>query len=351
MKRVLIIDDSVFIRKLLKDIVNQSGEFTVAGVAINGRDALRQIHEIEPDVITLDVEMPVMNGLETLGAIMKQRPTPVVMLSSLTTKGASTSIAALQLGAVDVVAKPIVNGFPQLQEIAGEIIAKLRAAAAVNPARLVPTDSLTAPVKKITRTQTAGSTLPVVMIAASTGGPRALRQIIPQLHSEVSAFYFVIQHLPVGFTKHFAQDLDKISWLNVREAEEGDTPKPDTLLVAPAGKHSAFTRGGKITLTEEPPLWGVRPAADIPMCTAAEIFGSRVVGAVLTGMGRDGAHGLLQIKKHGGRTLAEDQTTCVIYGMPKAAAENGAAQQIVKLDDMPAAIAASAKEITLNKAA
>lgn len=351
MKRVLVVDDSAFARKLVKDVIDSSGEFILAGTAANGRDALARIEELRPDVITLDIEMPIMDGLETLAQIMLRRPTPVVMLSSLTTEGAAVSLSALELGAVDVVAKPISHGLPQLQTIAGELLAKLSVAAQVDVTRLA--DRSHRGTRRIIKPSTGrlGPVLPIVVIASSTGGPRALRRLIPELSMKRSAFYVVIQHLPVGFTGAMVHSMNMLTPLNVREAEPGDWPIPDTLLVAPSGRHCAFGRNGKITLTDDPTLWGVRPAADVTMCTAGVVFGSRVIGVVLTGMGRDGANGLSVIKENGGKTLAEHESTCIIYGMPKAAAETGAVDRVVPLDDMAGAIAVCVESVSRANAA
>ncbi|MHB1190498.1 MAG: CheB methylesterase domain-containing protein [Armatimonadota bacterium] len=183
--------------------------------------------------------------------------------------------------------------------------------------------------------------LPVVVIAASTGGPRALRWLVPRLSTKQSAFYVIVQHLPVGFSGSLARDLNNLTSLTVREAETGDSPTAGTVLIAPAGRHCTFSRDGKIAFTNEPLLWGVRPAADITMCTAAEAYGPRVIGVILTGMGCDGAHGLSVIREKGGRTIAEHELSCIIYGMPKAAIEAGVVDQIAPLEQMPSAIAAA----------
>lgn len=347
-KRVLVVDDSAFARKLIRDILDSSGALKVVDTASNGREALSKLDSVAPDVITLDVEMPLMNGIETLTKIMQERPTPVVMLSSLTTKGAEISMTALQLGAVDVVAKPVARGLPQLQVIADALVTTVVAAAHADVRKLSLRPSITSRRVMQLSGSRVGAVLPVVVIASSTGGPRALRYLVPKLADDVSAFYLIVQHLPVGFTTAMARDLDGLSTLTVREAEDNDSPQPGMVFIAPAGKHTAFARSGRIMLTEDPPLWGVRPAADIAMTTAASVFGQRAIGVVLTGMGRDGAHGLSIIKNNGGTTLAEHESSCIIYGMPKVAIESGAAQSVIPLDKMPDAIAAAVSRVAFK---
>lgn len=349
LKKVLVVDDSAFARKLMRNILEGSGRFDEVQTAPSGLTALEKLESFSPDVITLDVEMPNMNGLETLARIMETKPTPVVMVSSFATEGADITIAALELGAVDAVAKPIARGLPQLQEISAELLDKITAA---SRAHVMQFSSLSrvenrpvhrAPVR-------TASQFPIVAIASSTGGPRALRYLIPRLSLENSAFYIVVQHLPVGFTPAMARDLNNLTGLTVREAETGDKPTPNTLLIAPAGMHCAFKKSGMITLTEDPPLWGVRPAADVTLSTAGTVFGSRVIGVVLTGMGRDGANGLSVIKSNGGMTYAEHESSCVIYGMPRAAIESGAAQNVVPLQGMPEAIASAVASLSSRTA-
>jgi two-component system chemotaxis response regulator CheB len=249
------------------------------------------------------------------------------------------------MGAADVAAKPVAHGFPQLQAIADELMRKISAAADIDPRRLRVRTSV-GNRKPFGKLIVGGPRqLPIVVIASSTGGPMALRYVIPRLPTELAAWYVVVQHLPVGFTATMARDLDRISEISVREAVAGDKPESNIVLLAPSGKHCCLGRNEKITLTEEPSLWGVRPAADITMTSAAAVFGHRVIGVVLTGMGRDGAHGTQEIKSRGGTTLAEDESSCVIYGMPRAAIATGAVDVIVPLEGMPEAIAAAVNRV------
>lgn len=350
MKRILVVDDSIFVRKLVKDILSSSGKFSVE-TAVNGQDALNRLEEFNPHAITLDVEMPGLSGLSVLAKIMETKPTPVVMLSSLTVKGADASIAALNLGAVDIIAKPATNGFPLIKDIADEILNKVTVAAEIDPSmltRLAPGPGISDR-KPLNTSGSALKEMPVVLIASSTGGPRALRYIIPKLPADTPAFFLVIQHLPIGFTASMAKDLDRLSALPVREAEDGDQPAMGMVLIAPAGKHCSFSRGGIIRLTDDPPLWGVKPAADVSFASAGTVFGTRTIGVVLTGMGHDGAHGLAVIRSHGGRTLAEAESSCVVYGMPKEAVESGSAERSVDLKYMPEAIDSAIRSIHQNR--
>lgn len=352
MKRVLVVDDSAFARRLIQDVLKASGQFVVVGTAVNGLDALGKLESLQPDVITLDVEMPGMNGLETLSRIMELRPTPVVMLSSMTTRGADTSIAALNLGAVDVIAKPMSHGLPQLQGIADELVSILSSAATADVRKIMRrSESLTSMEERRTLPPRVSCTPHTVVIASSTGGPKALRYLVPRLPVEYGTSYVIVQHLPAGFTKVLARDLDSVCRLPVHEAKSDDALVPNTVLIAPAGKHCIISLGGRIVLSDDPPLWGVRPAADITFTSAATVLRSRVIGVVLTGMGRDGASGLGMIKAKGGRTLAEHESTCVIYGMPKAAIESGAAEQAVPLDSMHSAIESAVKTVIGQRAA
>lgn len=307
LKRVLIVDDSVFARKLIHNIIDSSADLEVAGVAKDGQEAINMIKELKPDVITLDVEMPVMNGLETLVRIMDECPVPVVMLSSLTSQGAETSLMAFSIGAVDVLAKPVSNGLPNIHLISDALIAKVTAAANVDIAMIKRRmcrgrknpSSTAVPVSKLKT--------PIIVIASSTGGPMALRYLVPRLPIASGVACIIVQHLPIGFTAEMARHLDSLSPFPVREAVANDRMIPGTALIAPSGVHCAFSSAGRIILTDDPPLWGVRPSADITMATAAAVFKSSVIGVVLTGMGCDGAHGIHIIKSNGGQTFAEHE--------------------------------------------
>jgi len=336
-KRVLVVDDSVFARKIVSDIINSSPELTVAATASDGEEALALIDELRPDVVTLDVEMPKMDGIETLRQLMERRPTPVLMISSLTAEGTKESIRALNLGAVDVMPKPHGTHSIGLGQHREELISKILAASQISVSALSQRHEplITAPRRGLPRREGA---FPVVMIASSTGGPRALRLVLASLSGEDRAGYVIVQHMPAGFTRSLAESLNEITSLEVREAEPGDVPSPGTALLARAGLHCVFSGKGSVEHNTAPPLWGVRPAADVTFASAVTALAGRLVGVVLTGMGRDGANGLKLIRDSGGITIAEDQSTCVVYGMPRAAAEAGAVDRVVPLPGMADAI-------------
>jgi two-component system chemotaxis response regulator CheB len=282
---------------------------------------------------------------------MTIRPTPVVMVSSLTLAGAQESVLALKLGAVDVMAKPHGTHSIGLATQGDELVAKVIAAANVNVALLNPVStSIARP--KLPTFSGGGSSFPVVVIASSTGGPRALRMLVPALSGATGAAYIMVQHLPTGFSKNMADDLNELGNLTVREASpEEKALKPGEVLFAKAGYHLVVNRDRSSALSLSPPLWGVRPSADVTMVSAAAVFGKRLIGVVLTGMGCDGAAGLRAIKEQGGVTIAEHESTCVVYGMPRAAIESGVVDVIAPLDRMAEAIIAAASRVAEKLAA
>lgn len=346
-KRILVVDDSVFARKIITDVISSSPNLEVAGTAANGFEALELVKSVRPDAVTMDVEMPKMNGIETLRALMRECPTPVVMLSSLTSHGAKESMTALRLGAVDVMPKPNGSHCIGLGAQATELIAKVTAAACVDASMLVAPQSAK-PHHKTRLYSGNSSSFPVVVIASSTGGPRAIRTILPDI-SDARAAYMIVQHIPEGFSGPFADDLNTTTHLNVRETTDNDMMMPGQMLIAKAGYHSVFSKTGKINLELAPPLWGVRPSADITMASAVEIFGSRMIGLVLTGMGRDGANGIRLIKKAGGITIAEHESSCVVYGMPRVAIETGAVDLVLPLQRIGEALNAAIADMIAAK--
>lgn len=348
--RVLIVDDSVFARKVVSDNLISSPDIEVVGIATNGVDGLAKIKDLRPDVVTMDVEMPELDGLSTLKRVMAECPTPVVMLSSLTVGGAKESIQALRYGAVDIMAKPHGTHSIGLSLLRDELIAKVLGAAKVDVARLATPQS--GNIRPKARSATlAGPYAPIVAIASSTGGPRALRTLIPSLTCDAGVAYVVIQHLPEGFSRPLAQDLNNFTDLNVRESEDGDTLKSGDLIFAKAGYHSVFDKFGKITLLKSPPLWGVRPSADITMASLAPVYRSRMIGVILTGMGRDGADGIKLIKEVGGMTLSEHESSCVVYGMPRVAFETGCVDIVSPLQYMAEAVNAAVIKVSQGRLA
>ncbi|QDR80512.1 protein-glutamate methylesterase/protein-glutamine glutaminase [Sporomusa termitida] len=341
MIKVLVVDDSVFMRKLLSDLFAGEPDFIVVDTARNGKDALEKVKRLKPDLITMDVEMPVMDGITALQSVMKECPTPVVMISSLTKTGAEATLQALELGAVEFVAKtagPISN----ITGIRAEILSKCRAAVKVNMARLTKLPLLTAGVfSKVPLTTGGAGDEHIVAIGTSTGGPRALQEVITKLPGNIPCGVVIVQHMPPGFTRSLAERLNSLSAVTVKEAEQNDMIRPGLVLIAPGDYHMLVEReGGKavVKLNQNPPLGGHRPAVDPLMESVARIFGSKAIGVILTGMGHDGAKGIQAIKRQNGQTIAEDQSTAVVFGMPKSAIEMGVVDKITPITGVTAEI-------------
>lgn len=340
MIRVLIVDDSAFVRKALARMLGGAGDIEVAGTAVDGQDGVEKVLELRPDVVTLDVKMPRLDGLEALKRIMAECPTPVLLLSSLTGEGADVTLRGLDLGAVDFVDKSSVEGHMNLLALADELIEKVRGLA--RSRRLPAASPSSAPVAlpEVAREQAQ-----VVVIGTSTGGPAALQTVIPALPANLAVPVLVVQHMPIGFTRSLAERLDQKSELVVREARDGEPLLPGRVLIAPAGRHlkvQRFQGEPRVQLDYEPLDALHRPSVDVLMQSAARVYGAAVLGVVLTGMGADGVEGLRAIRAAGGRTLAESQETCVIYGMPKAAVEAGVVHRVAPLgriaDEINAAV-------------
>lgn len=331
MIRVLIIDDSAFVRQALQRVLRDDPELEVVGVAADGKQGVEKVLELKPDVVTLDIQMPRMGGLEALERIMTESPVPVLLLSSLTRQGADVTLRGLELGALDFVDKSSV-GSMNILTLGEELRAKLKLLARVPASRLVARAGgpvgLPAP---------ARGGVDVVVIATSTGGPPALQAIIPRLPASMQAAVLVVQHMPEGFTRSLAERLAIRSPLPVREAQDADVVNAGQVLIAPAGLHMKLRRRGervRVWLDEEPKGALHRPSADVLMASAAKVYGSRTLGVILTGMGSDGVLGLRAIREAGGRALAESEETCVIYGMPKAALQAGVVDKSVPLQSI-----------------
>lgn len=338
---VLVVDDSAFMRRLIGEMVDASQEFRVIGTARNGLDALRQIHALDPQIVTLDVEMPELDGLQTLGYIMSETPRAVVMLSAAQSLGGvDLTLRCLEIGAVEFIRKPSGAISLDLERVGDQLLSALRAARESN---------LT--VKALPRTPWVESRPKrpasvrvewAVAIATSTGGPRALAEVIPNLPADLDATVFVVQHMPAGFTRGLAQRLDTMSQLRVHEASEGQAVEVNNVYVAPGGLHMRLTGSGevgrRIALDDGPSMWGVRPAADPLFTSVAEQFGRHAVGVVLTGMGRDGAEGLKVIREAGGAGIVQDKDSSTIYGMPFAALQRAGADRVAPLDHIAPAV-------------
>ncbi|HEX5520474.1 MAG TPA: chemotaxis-specific protein-glutamate methyltransferase CheB [Longimicrobiaceae bacterium] len=339
-RTVLVVDDSALMRRLITDLIEADG-FEVVGTARDGFDALQKVHTLEPDLVTLDLEMPRLNGLDALGYIMSEAPRPVVMLTAHAPAGGELALKALDLGAVEVVAKPDGGAVLHADALAERLLAALRSAAAAEMGNLeVRLPGAAAGAAR--RRGGSGVAAAAIAIAASAGGPRALADVVPRLPARLGAAVLIVQHLPTAFTDAFAARLERAGQLRVHVARDGEPVRPDRIYLAPGDRHMRVVREGpeevRIVLDDAPPLWGVRPAADPLFESVAEVYGPRAVGAVLTGMGRDGAAGLRALAAAGGGTLAQDRATSLVYGMPRAAAEH--AQTIVPLAEVAGALAA-----------
>ncbi|MGD8623797.1 MAG: chemotaxis response regulator protein-glutamate methylesterase [Anaerolineae bacterium] len=336
--RLLVVDDSVFLRHTLTKRLGDYPQVDVIGHAIDGLDALDKIVELEPDVVILDVEMPRMDGLTALERIMAECPTPVIMLSAYTQRGARTTVQALIRGAVDFVPKPSSNF--TITEVIDELVEKVQVAADTSPTQ-APT--LPEPEKETREPASAprpfGKGDTVIVIGASTGGPRALQQVLSSLPADLPAAVTVIQHMPVGFTRSLAQRLNEGSPLTVREASPGDRLERGKVLLAPGNYHLVLGRNGTVKLDQGPPRNHVRPAVDVTMETAAEVYGQATIGVVLTGMGNDGTAGAARIKEAGGTVIAEDDSTSIVYGMPRSVSEAGLADYRLPLPKIAAMLA------------
>lgn len=337
--RVLVIDDSAFMRQIISKILEGDQEICVVGVARDGEDALGKIDRLNPDVLTLDLEMPKMDGLDFLGKVMGSRPMPIVVVSSWATEGAVKTLQALDLGAVDFVTKPVASPSDAMWDIAEELIAKVKAAAFAN---LTAGSAAPEPTRFPPAARNLAADAAICCIAASTGGPRALQSIVTRLPRQFPMPVLLVQHMPLGFTRVFAERLAEITNLPVREAEDDETLTSTKILIAPAGLQTRITgRPGNLRLKVGPsPASVFRPSADITFGSIAETCRAKALGVILTGMGHDGAHGLLAMRQAGASTVAEAAETCVVYGMPRTAAELGAAQLVLPLWEIPGAILA-----------
>lgn len=340
--RVLVVDDSMFMRAAIARTLAAAGLFEVVGQARDGREAVSQVQALMPDVVTMDFNMPGMNGADAVRAILQARPTPVVMFSAHTRQGARETFDALAAGAIDFVTKPAGEVSVDLSSIQAELTRKLVAAVGARPRA---TTAASAPstgglARRATSAGASGSfaalgSLPkLCVIAVSTGGPAALSRVIPALPADSRFAVVVVQHMPAHFTGTLAERLDADSAVTVQEAAAGDRPQAGLVLIAPGDRHLEFDERGTVVLTDGPPQHGCRPAADVTMISAARVWGRRCIGVVMTGMGKDGAAGVLAIKRAEGKTLAQDQESSVIFGMPRAAIETGAIDEVAPLDEI-----------------
>jgi two-component system, chemotaxis family, protein-glutamate methylesterase/glutaminase len=335
--RVLVVDDSALMRKLIPAILARDPSIEVVGTAMDGAFALKKIEELHPDVVTLDLEMPRMDGMETLRLIMKRAPLPVILFSTHSKEGAYSTLKALAFGAVDFIAKPTDAAGGNLETIADQLIEKIKVAKRAVGRKLPPAVVAIDPpaLKKGIR-----NSLPpnrIIAIGVSTGGPNALQFVLSQIPGDFPASILVVQHMPEGFTEMFARRLDECCALDVQEAKSGDLLIAGRVLICPGNRHMMvrrMPRGDITVLSDGLPVNGHRPSADVLFRSVAQEFGLTAVGVIMTGMGEDGAEGLGAIKAAGGMTIAQSEETCVVGGMPRAAILKGHANKIVPLESL-----------------
>ncbi len=330
MINVLVVDDSSLMRRMVSEMLNSASNIRVVGTARDGMDAVEKTEKLRPDVVTMDVEMPRMDGLTALSCIMAKNPVPVVMLTAMGKIEADLAVKSFEYGAVDFVSKPSKTISLDIEEVKSELISKVRAASTVNVEKMV--------FKVVERRLIEKLLIPpktdkkVLIVGASTGGPHALSEIIPKLHRTFPLAVLIVQHLPVGFTKSFSERLSWQGSIALKEAEDGDAIKPGQAFVAPSGYYTVV-KNGRIGLDKRPKGDGMR-SIDIAMKSAAEAYEDKVIGVLLSGMGKDGAEGMRAIKEKGGSTIAQDELTSVIFGMPKAAIDMGVVDKVAPLPDI-----------------
>lgn len=345
--RVMVVDDSAFMRTALTRMIQSDPELQVVGCANDGQQALDLISKLDPDVITMDIEMPRMDGLDALRRVMAETPRPVIMISSLSQEGAQATLDALDAGAFDYIPKQLSYVSLDIVKIRDELTAKVHAAAA-SGIRLRPKHraqpKIVAPEASLHpgQSSTVFPVPSVVCIGTSTGGPKALQQILPMLPGNLSAGVLIVQHMPPGFTRPFAERLNGICLVNVKEAEEEDWIDPGVVLIAPAGWHMTPFRKTHsryaVHLAKSPTGKLHMPSVDVMMLGAAEVFRALAMGVILTGMGNDGEEGMRAIHAAGGWTVGQDEASCTVYGMPRACALAGVLQRTVSLKQVPAEI-------------
>jgi len=333
--RAVVADDSHFMRSVISDILEEGG-ITVAAQARNGVEAVEAVKEHDPDVVTMDVEMPEMNGIEAVKRIMSEHPTPVLMLSAHTDENADVTFQALDAGAVDFFTKPGGEVSMEMSRLKDQLAEMVHSVAAVDVGGQTRQSS-----ERSTPTRETQQFVenPTLLIGSSTGGPKMVEKVLSELPAEAGFRVLIIQHMPEGFTDRFAARINSRSEYDVREATDGDRIGGGEALVAPGGKHlvvSNYHAGRmRVKLTEDPPVNSVRPAVDITMSSAAEVITDPMIGVILTGMGQDGAAGIKSIKAVGGKTIAQDEETSAVFGMPKRAIETGYVDSVLPIEDIP----------------
>ncbi len=343
--KVIVVDDSALMRKIISDMINSETEMEVIDTARNGEELLTKIALTKPDVITLDIEMPKMGGIATLKQLKKNNVhIPVIMLSSISKTGTESTMECLQLGAFDFIAKPSGAISLDINKVKDELVQIIKLASIGNETvnqtvnqtvnKIIPKKIIKSSTDNSQRITTAAHNIEAVVIGASTGGPKALYKVITALPDNIGVPILVVQHMPTGFTKAFAERLNLNSKIKVVEAQDGDYAEKNVAYIAPGGYHMEIGIDKRLYLNTDPTLWGVRPSVDKLFLSATKVYGSRLLSVILTGMGRDGAQGTAMIKDNGGITMAEHESTCTIYGMPKAAFETGKVDEIVLLPNI-----------------
>jgi two-component system, chemotaxis family, protein-glutamate methylesterase/glutaminase len=335
--RVLIVDDSAFMRTALASMVDSDPELHVVATAADGNDALKKVPAFDPDVVMLDMQMPGMDGLQTLREIMKRFPRPVIMVSSVTSRGADATLNALEAGAFDYLPKQLSNSSLDITHLRGDLIRKIKAAAQSwqvreekFPPRKVSSAMISSP--------SHNSVPAIVAIGVSTGGPKALSEILPRFPADLPVPIVIVQHMPFGFTGPLAARLNNLSPIFISEAAHGDAIRPGTVYVAPAGSHLTVARGTAetvIRLSKMPEGQEHTPSIDVMMQSVASVYGSQAMGVIMTGMGSDGAQGMKAIHQKGGLTVGQDKESCAVYGMPRICAEMEVLDRIVPLSQIP----------------
>ena len=340
--RVVVIDDSAYVRKVVREILSRSPFVEVVGTARDGREALDLVEELNPDVVTCDLIMPELDGVGFVREQMQRRPLPIIIMS-VAKETAEAALTALDAGAIDFVQKPTALASEKIFEVSGELIEKVKAAGniALNKISAAPAPQIP-PVFEPATTIPGNHSVDLVVIGISTGGPQALKRLIPQLPADFPVPVVMVMHMPVGYTEMYAAKLNEISKLEVREAAEGDEVKTGRVFLAPAGRHLSLKRelsGKVVTHLDARPFNTLhRPAVDVLFQSAAEVFGSRVLGVVMTGMGSDGKQGAAWIKANGGVVFTEAESSCVVYGMPSVVVEAGLSDKSIPLEKMARAI-------------
>ena len=332
--RVLVVDDSAYVRKMMTQMLTRSPFLDVVGTARDGKDALEMAAALKPDVITCDLNMPEMDGVAFVRQQMATRPIPIVIISVASPSGEQV-LAALEAGAVDFLQKPTALATDRLLDVADELVAKVKAAAGAQMWRVSPATVARPPIatpSKIVARQTD-----IVLIGISTGGPQALKALIPKLPADFPVPVAMVLHMPIGYTELYAKKLDEMSNLRVKEAEQGEVIEAGTAYLAAAGRHLSFRRAGATVVAHldmRPLDMPHRPSVDVMFQSAAEIYGARVLGVVMTGMGADGRDGAAWIKARGGQVVTEAEQSCVVYGMPRSVVEAGLSDASASLEDL-----------------